>query len=158
MSSSTTSSLVANRKGVLFKLRGSFLLSLTMTARSALVLHRATRHSGKYVGRRSTRWRCRSQPFKVLRFVTSSGTVPAFVRSLEAPILSRVESRSPGGQERQRLISLGDAAGRPWLLWPHSGEARTQGRVLPYRAAAPAQMKERDAVVRMAATRLLGSL
>src|ERR1017187_418891 len=74
MSSSTTSSLVANRKGVLFKLRDSFLLSLTMTARNALVLHRATRHSGKYVGRLSTWWRCRSQPFKVLRFVTPPGT------------------------------------------------------------------------------------
>jgi hypothetical protein len=30
--------------------------------------------------------------------------------------------------------------------------SRTQGRVLPYRAATPAQMKERDAVVRTAAT------
>src|ERR1017187_10372762 len=136
MSSSTTSSLVANRKGVLFKLRGSFLLSLTMTARSAVVLHRATRHSDLYVGRLSTWRRCRSQPFKVLRFVSSPGTVPAFVRSLEAPILSRLESRSPCGQERQRLISLGHAGGRPWLLWPHSGEARTQGRGLPHVATA----------------------
>ena len=33
MSSSTTSSLIANRKGVLFKVRLSFLLSPTMTVR-----------------------------------------------------------------------------------------------------------------------------
>ena len=133
MSSSTTSSLIANRKGVLFKVWISFLLSPTMTARSALVLHRATRHSGKCIGRLSTWWRCRSRPIKVLRFVTLPGTVPAFVRSLEAPILSRFESCVPPTGSNDTLpwgMQVGDHGfcGRGPVKLRHGARAAVQRR------------------------------
>src|ERR1035437_3787229 len=73
MSSSTTSSLIANRKESYSRSGSPSSDSPTMTARSALVLHRATRQSGKYVGRLSRWWRCRSRPIEVLRFVTLPG-------------------------------------------------------------------------------------
>jgi hypothetical protein len=59
MSSSTTSSLIANRKEVYSKSGSpSSYAHVDADAKRPKVLHRVTPHSGKYVGRLSRFWRC----------------------------------------------------------------------------------------------------
>ena len=92
MSSSTTSSLIANRKGSYSRSGSPSSDSPTMKARSALVQHRAA----------TAEWQVRRTALQVValpipanrsvKICCAPGTVPAFARSLGAPILSRLES------------------------------------------------------------------
>ena len=158
MSSSTTSSLIANRKGVLFKVRLSFLLSPTMTVRR---LGPASSHTAQLEV-------CRTalhvaalqiptiQSVKICYVTGHSAGVRAKPRGADPVALGKPIPRRAGTTTTH---FLGACRWTTVALWPHSGEARTQGRVLPHSAAAPAQMKERDAVVQMGRqASLLGSL
>ena len=99
MSSSTTSSLMANRKESYSRSSSPSSDSLTMKARSALVLHRATRQSGKYVGRLSRWWRCRSRPIEVLRFVTFPGQCRRSREALRRRSCRALKAAPPHGRD-----------------------------------------------------------